>query len=397
MATVKGDVHDIGKNIVGVVLQCNNYEVIDLGVMVPAQKILDTAREIGADLIGLSGLITPSLDEMVNVASEMQRQEFDHPAADRRRHHLARAHRGQDRRRSTTARWSGSRTPRGRCRSRPRCSATDRREAARRRPGRLRLAARPARQPRTTGRWSPLEHARASRPRRSTGRRTARRARTCCSSRTTTVSRDRRSRGETQHVRVFKDYDLGELRRYIDWQPFFNAWEMKGSLPRHPQQPGDRTGRAQALRRRPGDARHAIVEERWLTANGVVGLFPANASATTSRSTSTRRARAAARRAPPAAPAGPAPRGRAEPVARRLRGPEGHRPEGLRRRVRGDGRSGLPPTGWPRSARRSTTTARSCSSRWPTGWPRRSPSGCTSGSAASCGATPPTSGSTTSA
>src|SRR5215217_9666565 len=79
MATVKGDVHDIGKNIVGVVLQCNNYEVIDLGVMVPAQNILDTARKVGADAIGLSGLITPSLDEMVNVASEMQRQGFTLP------------------------------------------------------------------------------------------------------------------------------------------------------------------------------------------------------------------------------------------------------------------------------------------------------------------------------
>src|ERR1041385_8378165 len=73
MATVKGDVHDIGKNIVGVVLQCNGYEVIDLGVMTPAQKILDIAREKGADIIGLSGLITPSLDEMVHVASEMER------------------------------------------------------------------------------------------------------------------------------------------------------------------------------------------------------------------------------------------------------------------------------------------------------------------------------------
>ncbi len=79
MATVKGDVHDIGKNIVGVVLQCNNYEVIDLGVMVPAQKILDTAREVGADIVGLSGLITPSLDEMVTLASEMQRQGLDIP------------------------------------------------------------------------------------------------------------------------------------------------------------------------------------------------------------------------------------------------------------------------------------------------------------------------------
>ena len=73
MATVKGDVHDIGKNIVGVVLQCNNFEVIDLGVMVPAQKILDTARDGGADIVGLSGLITPSLEEMAHVAHEMQR------------------------------------------------------------------------------------------------------------------------------------------------------------------------------------------------------------------------------------------------------------------------------------------------------------------------------------
>ena len=79
MATVKGDVHDIGKNIVGVVLQCNNYDVVDLGVMVPAQKILDAAKEEGADIIGLSGLITPSLDEMVNLASEMERQGFDIP------------------------------------------------------------------------------------------------------------------------------------------------------------------------------------------------------------------------------------------------------------------------------------------------------------------------------
>lgn len=79
IATVKGDVHDIGKNIVGVVLQCNNYEIIDLGVMVPADKILKTAKEVNADLIGLSGLITPSLDEMVNVAKEMERRGFTIP------------------------------------------------------------------------------------------------------------------------------------------------------------------------------------------------------------------------------------------------------------------------------------------------------------------------------
>src|SRR5256885_10307368 len=79
MATVKGDVHDIGKNIVGVVLQCNGYEVIDLGVRTPAQKIRDTAREANANIIGLSGLITPSLDEMVHVANEMERHGFQIP------------------------------------------------------------------------------------------------------------------------------------------------------------------------------------------------------------------------------------------------------------------------------------------------------------------------------
>src|SRR4029453_17639512 len=79
MATVKGDVHEIGKNIVGVVLACNNYEIIDLGVMVPSAKILQTAKEQNVDIIGLSGLITPSLDEMVHVASEMEREGFDIP------------------------------------------------------------------------------------------------------------------------------------------------------------------------------------------------------------------------------------------------------------------------------------------------------------------------------
>src|SRR5258707_2099517 len=79
LATVKGDVHDIGKNIVGVVLQCNNYEVIDLGVMVPCAKIIETAREVKADIIGLSGLITPSLEEMAYVASEMEREGLNLP------------------------------------------------------------------------------------------------------------------------------------------------------------------------------------------------------------------------------------------------------------------------------------------------------------------------------
>ena len=96
-ATVKGDVHDIGKNIVGVVLSCNNYDVVDLGVMVPAEKIIDTAIEEKADIIGLSGLITPSLDEMTHVASEMTRRGLDYSAADRRRDHQQAPHGGEDR------------------------------------------------------------------------------------------------------------------------------------------------------------------------------------------------------------------------------------------------------------------------------------------------------------
>ena len=148
MATVKGDVHDIGKNIVGVVLGCNDYEVIDLGVMVPAARILETAREVGADLIGLSGLITPSLDEMVHVASMMEREGMKHPAPYRRRHHVARPYRGQGRTRilgarrpcrRCLARGRGRRRPHGPgtaggvCRGRPR-GVRDRSPRARRAP-----------------------------------------------------------------------------------------------------------------------------------------------------------------------------------------------------------------------------------------------------------------------
>ncbi|MBK7304074.1 MAG: cobalamin-dependent protein [Saprospiraceae bacterium] len=93
MATVKGDVHDIGKNIVGVVLACNSYEIHDLGVMVPCNKILDKAIEIGADAIGLSGLITPSLDEMVYVASEMKKEESEYSFVDWRRHYFKTSYR----------------------------------------------------------------------------------------------------------------------------------------------------------------------------------------------------------------------------------------------------------------------------------------------------------------
>ena len=138
MATVKGDVHDIGKNIVGVVLGCNNYEVIDLGVMVPAAKILDAAIEQKADIVGLSGLITPSLDEMVFVAREMERRGFHAAAADRRRDDEPAAHGGEDRARSTAARWSTCSTRRAPWTSCRACSAPSARSSttatARRRP-----------------------------------------------------------------------------------------------------------------------------------------------------------------------------------------------------------------------------------------------------------------------
>ena len=131
MATVKGDVHDIGKNIVGVVLGCNNYEVIDLGVMVPQDKILQAALEQKADMIGLSGLITPSLDEMVRVAREMERRELTHAAADRRRDDQPAAHGGEDRagvQRSPSCTCSTRRAPWTSCRA---CSSDASRPALR--------------------------------------------------------------------------------------------------------------------------------------------------------------------------------------------------------------------------------------------------------------------------
>ena len=333
MATVKGDVHDIGKNIVGVVLQCNNYEVIDLGVMVPAQKILDTAREIGADVIGLSGLITPSLDEMVNVASEMQRQGFTHPAADRRRDDVARPHRGQGRPASTTARWSGSRTPRARCRSPPRCSATGTRdEAAGRRQGRLRLAAHPARRQerpaagdprarrgsaRTPIDWSRLPPA-APAPAAPAGPRR--------------LADHRAARGATQHVRVFRERRPRRAPPLHRLAAVLQRLGDEGLVPRHPRQ-----------RRRPARPRASSTTtprrcstgsstSGWLTANGVVGLFPANAVGDDIE------VYLDEQRGEPHAvlhhlrQQGAAPRRRAQPLAGRLRRAQGDRAQGLRRR-----------------------------------------------------------------
>ncbi|RAU98375.1 methionine synthase [Mycobacterium colombiense] len=257
MATVKGDVHDIGKNIVGVVLQCNNFEVIDLGVMVPAQKILDAAKEHDADIIGLSGLITPSLDEMANFAVEMEREGLEIPlliggATTSRAHTAVKI----SPRRSGPVVWvkDASRSvpvaaalldPKQRG---PLLEATEKDYASLRE-----RHAQKNERPTLT-----LEKARANR---------------------TPIDWD----GYTPPVpaigtgvREFQDYDLAELREYIDWQPFFNAWEMKGRFPDILNNPAS----GEAARKLYDDAQEmldTLIKEKWLTANGVIGFFPANA------------------------------------------------------------------------------------------------------------------------
>ncbi|HEU5038256.1 MAG TPA: methionine synthase [Nocardioides sp.] len=256
MATVKGDVHDIGKNIVGVVLQCNNFEVIDLGVMVPAQKILDTAAEIGADAIGLSGLITPSLDEMVNVASEMQRQGFEIPllvgGATTSRAHTAVKVDGRyggpvvwvkDASRSVptlAALLSDVQRPKLLAEVTADYDALRERHAAKH--DRPMVSLEQARANRTPVDWSDYEPPAPRRP----------------------------------GTHVLRDYDLAELRDYIDWQPFFNAWEMKGKFPDLLNSPT--TGEvARALYDDALAMLDRVVEEKWLTANAVLGFFPASA------------------------------------------------------------------------------------------------------------------------
>jgi 5-methyltetrahydrofolate--homocysteine methyltransferase len=274
MATVKGDVHDIGKNIVGVVLQCNNYEVVDLGVMVPAQKILDAAKEHEADIIGLSGLITPSLDEMVNFATEMQRQGFDIPlliggATTSRAHTAVKVDQKydgpvvwvKDASRSVptaAALLSDEQRPKLMEEIKADYDALRARHAAKHE--RPMVSLEKARANRTPIDWSgyrpPRPHLLLQQEK--------------------DVSSVVKHRGVTQHVRVFKDYDLTELRRYIDWQPFFNAWEMKGSFPDILNNPAS----GQAARKLYDDAQAMLdqaIEEKWLAANGVIGFFPANA------------------------------------------------------------------------------------------------------------------------
>jgi 5-methyltetrahydrofolate--homocysteine methyltransferase len=276
MATVKGDVHDIGKNIVGVVLQCNNYDVIDLGVMVPAQKILDAAREHNVDIIGLSGLITPSLDEMVNLAKEMQRQGFTLPlliggATTSRAHtavKIAPAYHGpvvwvKDASRSVPV---ASALLADEQRAPLMLEVNKEYEAIRERHGAkdrdqkfLQLAK--ARANATPIDWSGYQpfrpHMLLQQEHHINQSETAMPA-------------------PSRHVKVLRDYSIAELREYIDWQPFFISWELKGRFPDLLNNPAS----GETARKLFADAQtmlDRIIAEKWLTANGVIGLFPANA------------------------------------------------------------------------------------------------------------------------
>jgi 5-methyltetrahydrofolate--homocysteine methyltransferase len=259
LATVKGDVHDIGKNIVGVVLQCNNFEVVDLGVMVPAAKILEAARRENADMIGLSGLITPSLDEMVHVAREMQRQGFTVPlliggATTSPAHTSVKIEPQYDAGPVVYVKDASRAvgvcqslvTPetRGDYIARLRADHAKRREQH---------AGRKARGPEVT-----LTDARAARFAPDwTGYRPP-------------VPR-------FLGLKLIEDAPLRDLVRYIDWMPFFNAWEFTGTFPAILDDPA-RGGAARALWKDAQAMLDRLVRERWLRARAVIGFFPANAT-----------------------------------------------------------------------------------------------------------------------
>lgn len=258
IATVKGDVHDIGKNIVGVVLQCNNFEVIDLGVMVPAQTILDAAKEHNADIIGLSGLITPSLDEMVHMAKEMERQGFDIPlliggATTSRAHTAVKI----DKNYHAPVVWV--------------------KDASRSVPVMSTLL---SKEPGTREKFVDdinREYDTIRERHKNKGEKVS--YLTIDQARSNKQKIDWDSYQPTTPanlgVTVLNDYPIEELRQYIDWGPFFNTWEMKGRFPDILNSPS--CGKeARELFDNANKILDQIVNEKWLTASGVFGLFPAN-------------------------------------------------------------------------------------------------------------------------
>jgi 5-methyltetrahydrofolate--homocysteine methyltransferase len=257
MATVKGDVHDIGKNIVGVVLQCNNFEIIDLGVMVPARDILAKAHEVEADMIGLSGLITPSLDEMVNVASEMERQGLKFPvliggATTSKVHTALRI----------DPAYSG-----------PVTHVLDAGRAVKVASALVDEKSRPAF---VKERSLEYDDVRARYKNRDSA------------SNMISIEEARKNAEPIEWesymppeptflgVRSFDDYDLAELRNRIDWTPFFRTWELKGNYPKIL----DDKKQGTAARELFDDANRLldqIIEEKWLVAKAAVGFWKAAA------------------------------------------------------------------------------------------------------------------------
>ena len=282
MATVKGDVHDIGKNIVGVVLQCNNFEVIDLGVMVPCEKILQTAREQQADIIGLSGLITPSLDEMVNVAREMKRQGFELPlliggATTSPAHTSVKIDPEYD---GAVIYVKDASRAVGVAQKLITAGERDRYIAEVKDECRVRRQ-RHSQKDRQAPQLS-LAEARRNKARVDFG-----------------VPPVPQRLG----IQVFDSLPLATLAEYIDWMPFFNAWEFNGKFPDILNDPVVGEAASNLYR----DAREMlarIIGENWITARAVIGLFPAN-SVQRRRHRGVRRrvAAGAARRPAPAAPA----------------------------------------------------------------------------------------------
>ncbi|MDX6379583.1 MAG: 5-methyltetrahydrofolate--homocysteine methyltransferase [Rubrobacteraceae bacterium] len=257
MATVKGDVHDIGKNIVGVVLQCNNFDVIDLGVMVPSAKILETAREKNADIIGLSGLITPSLDEMVHNAKEMQREGFTIPlliggATTSQTHTAVKIAPGYEhptihvKDASRAVGVAQNLVSEGRRAQYAEQIAADYEQVRVKHAGR-----------RSRTKLATLEKARANK-----------------------IKIDWNGyippKPNVLGVRTFDDYPLEEIRNYIDWTPFFHSWQLKASYPKIFDDPE----KGEEARKLFDDAQSLldrIIEEKWLEARAVFGLFPASA------------------------------------------------------------------------------------------------------------------------
>ncbi|ABA57707.1 methionine synthase (B12-dependent) [Nitrosococcus oceani ATCC 19707] len=256
LATVKGDVHDIGKNIVAVVLQCNSFEVIDLGVMVPAEKILQTAKEESCDFVGLSGLITPSLDEMVHVAKEMERQNFDLPlligGATTSKMHTAVRIEPQY--------------------SQPVVYVPD--------ASRVVGVAQRLLNPSLKAEYAAeITEEYGQMRRRRTEQQTERSHTPLPQARANKLKTDWTAyvppRPTFLGLKSFADYPLEELTARIDWTPFFHAWELAGKYPRilKDEVVGEEARKllkdAQALLKQ-------VLEEKWLEARAVIGFFPAN-------------------------------------------------------------------------------------------------------------------------